>query len=183
MPGSSAKLPRMKRINAALLFFGIVALARAAGAGFWEQLSPEERNAAGVAQLTPEQTAALNGAVDHFTRATTEPLREQVRREAHAEARQAAEAEQKSRVIATAGLPEADTGTVVRARIVGAFDGWSGKTVFQLDNGQVWRQSNTNDSMWFPPQQDLEVEIRRNGLGWKLRLIQRGAELYVRRLK
>lgn len=32
----------------------------------------------------------------------------------------------------------------VEARLVGDFNGWSGKTVFALDNGQVWRQTNNN---------------------------------------
>lgn len=30
----------------------------------------------------------------------------------------------------------------IEARLVGDFKGWKGKTVFTLDNGQVWRQTN-----------------------------------------
>ena len=29
----------------------------------------------------------------------------------------------------------------VESRIKGAFKGWAGKTVFKLENGQVWEQS------------------------------------------
>ncbi len=32
--------------------------------------------------------------------------------------------------------------TTIEARLVGDFNGWSGKTVFTLDNGQVWQQTN-----------------------------------------
>jgi hypothetical protein len=31
--------------------------------------------------------------------------------------------------------------TFIEARLVGHFNGWTGKTVFTLDNGQVWRQT------------------------------------------
>jgi hypothetical protein len=32
----------------------------------------------------------------------------------------------------------------LEARLVGDFKGWTGTTVFTLDNGQVWRQTNNN---------------------------------------
>lgn len=32
--------------------------------------------------------------------------------------------------------------TFIEARLVGEFNGWTGKTLFTLDNGQVWRQTN-----------------------------------------
>ncbi len=38
----------------------VIAGAGAAGTGFWEQLAPAERHAAGLDNLTPEQQAALN---------------------------------------------------------------------------------------------------------------------------
>jgi len=34
--------------------------------------------------------------------------------------------------------------TLLEGRLVGDFNGWTGKTVFTLDNGQVWRQTNNN---------------------------------------
>jgi hypothetical protein len=49
---------------------------------------------------------------------------------------------------ATAARPSAATDDAVAdsisARLVGDFSGWSGGTVFKLDNGQVWEQ--TDDS-------------------------------------
>lgn len=29
----------------------------------------------------------------------------------------------------------------VKSRIVGEFNGWSGDTLFEFDNGQIWKQS------------------------------------------
>ncbi|MCX7564385.1 hypothetical protein OS176_12735 [Xanthomonadaceae bacterium XH05] len=43
------------------------------------------------------------------------------------------------------GAPGGDGGTV-RSRLIGEFRGWSGKTTFQLENGQVWQQ--TNNETW-----------------------------------
>jgi len=176
-------LPLMKRSCTVLLILGIVAVANSAEPGFWAQLTPEERKTGGVDQLTPEQQAALDRLAERFAHRETEPLREQARREARAEARQQVEAEQKVRAVAAAGRSDSETSAIVHARIVGAFEGWSGQTLFRLDNGQVWKQSNASDSQWFPSQQDLEVEIRRNTSGWKLRLLPRGWEVYVRRVK
>lgn len=49
------------------------------------------------------------------------------------------------------------------ARIVGAFQGWDGETVFELDNGQMWEQVGTQRFRYNGP--DLEVEIRRASFG------------------
>jgi len=32
----------------------------------------------------------------------------------------------------------------ITANVVGGFAGWSGETVFELDNGQVWEQIGSN---------------------------------------
>ena len=35
----------------------------------------------------------------------------------------------------------------ISSRIISDFDGWNGKTVFQLENGQVWKQKDVNSSL------------------------------------
>lgn len=41
------------------------------------------------------------------------------------------------------GLPPIRSGNeVVRSRLLGSFRGWSGNTVFRLENGQVWQQTD-----------------------------------------
>jgi hypothetical protein len=35
----------------------------------------------------------------------------------------------------------------VNSRIISDFDGWDGKTVFRLENGQVWMQKDVNSSL------------------------------------
>ncbi len=41
------------------------------------------------------------------------------------------------------GLPPAasESGDRVQSRLLGSFRGWSGNTVFRLENGQVWQQT------------------------------------------
>lgn len=41
--------------------------------------------------------------------------------------------------------------TFIESRLVGDFNGWNGKTVFTLENGQVWRQVNNNIRDYSPP--------------------------------
>ncbi len=47
----------------------------------------------------------------------------------------------------------------IRSTITGDFKGWSGKTVFRLDNGQVWRQ--TDNKTFYHRVKDPVVIIRR----------------------
>ena len=41
--------------------------------------------------------------------------------------------------------------TFIEARLVGDFNGWTGKTIFTLDNGQVWQQTNNYIRDYKPP--------------------------------
>lgn len=191
----------MKKINLAWLLLAMsMATAGAAEAGFWRQLTPEERRAAGVEQLTPEQQAALDALAARYAREGARQVREQVKQEVRAEARAEARAQvtpevreevrrelkagEKAHEEARLGLPAEDKDAVVTSRILGRFNGWSGDTVFQLENGQTWVQANGSDSLWLPTMENPEVEIRSAKLGgWKLYLKDKGFWLRVRRVK
>ena len=187
----------MNRIQ--VLFISLtmtVATVGAAEAGFWQQLAPEERRAAGLDQLTPEQQAALDQLAGRYAREGARKVREQAKQEARAEVKQEVKqevreevkqemkAEEKMRDVATEGLLVDHKETVIRSRIEGSFNGWSGATVFRLENGQTWVQSNSNDSMWFPTKESPMVEIRPSKLGgWKLYLLEEdGLWVRVRRV-
>jgi len=51
----------------------------------------------------------------------------------------------------------------IHSRLVGEFSGWRGNTVFRLENGQVWRQSD-NGRLVFQADAPL-VTIRRGAFG------------------
>jgi hypothetical protein len=67
------------------------------------------------------------------------------------------------------------------AEIVGPFGGWSGKTVFTLSNGQVWRQRN--GSNYRHTAQGQTVAVKKNFMGyWTLTVLSSGRTVGVRRI-
>lgn len=67
------------------------------------------------------------------------------------------------------------------ARVVGGFTGWSGKTVFTLDNGQVWRQRH--DTSYRYQGDDNRVRLAPNFFGfWDLTVVSTGRSVGVRRI-
>jgi hypothetical protein len=191
----------MKKISLAWLLLAMaMTTTGAAEAGFWRQLTPEERRAAGVEQLTPEQQAALDALAARYAREGARQVREQVKQEVREEARAEARAQvtpevreevrrelkagEKAHEEARLGLPAEEKDAVITSRIVGRFNGWSGDTVFQLANGQTWVQANGSDNLWLPTMENPAVEIRAAKLGgWKLYLKDKGFWLRVRRVK
>ncbi|HUL52570.1 MAG TPA: hypothetical protein VLT83_04070 [Opitutaceae bacterium] len=191
----------MARIHLLVIALVSAVSAGAAETGFWQQLTPEERRAAGLDQLSPEQRRALDGLAERFAREGVRQVREEAKQEVRAEVRAEAREEvkqevreevkremtavEKTRAVAQAGLPaEEPKDLTVRSRALGKFHGWSGDTVFRLENGQVWVQTDPTDSTWLPPMEDPEVEIRRSGFGgWKLYLGGKSSWVRVRRLK
>jgi len=203
-----------------VLFCFLAAAAWADTPGFWQQLTPEERKAAGVDQLTPEQRAALDQAATRFAREgarqqveevkaqaraeaqaaerkaqeATQLAAQKAREEAKAEAKEAArkareeakaEAKEEARKkkLAGAGLAAREDDEVIHTRILGRFEGWTGRTVFYLENGQVWQQSNP-DLKYFPDLVDPEVElIPSSWAGWKLKIVKEGLWCKVKRIK
>jgi hypothetical protein len=208
----------MKRLLA--LFCVLTVSAWADGSSFWTQLTPEERKAAGVDQLTPEQQSALDQLAQRFTKegarkevevvkaqaevetaaavkqARAEAVAEktaaikQAREEAKAEAKEAArkareEAKEEAhkKKLANAGLAARDDDEVIKTRILGRFHGWEGHTIFTLENGQVWQQTNP-DLKFFPGLTDPEIElIPSSWAGWKLMIVSEGLWCKVKRIK
>ena len=68
------------------------------------------------------------------------------------------------------GLPETpptNAGPVqIVSRHVGEFRGWSGTTVFHLENGQVWRQTQTGQMHWVVDSPLITIRRTRIGTYW-----------------
>lgn len=72
--------------------------------------------------------------------------------------------------------------TVTEDRINGTFQGWSGKTEFRFQNGQVWRQSSY--AYWYHYAYCPEVIIYESGGGYMLRLADDDSNaVHVRRIR
>ena len=127
--------------------------------GVEKLMSPEEYEAAGLDKLTPAEREALNRWLISYT-----AFEAPVMRRSNEEVKEVEEAFE------------------IRARIVSPFKGWSGKTVFRLDNGQVWRQRL--EGRFAYGGDDTEVVIRKNFFGY-YRMTHRatGAAVGVTRLE
>jgi hypothetical protein len=203
----------MKKLLVLGLLAGLAIAGRAADS-FVQQLTPDERHAAGLDQLTPAQQAALDRLAERFAKEGAQVVEAHVREEAqvevvkaHEEAKvEVAKAHEETKVevakvreetkvqvqtetkkeqAAKVGLVDAKAPPeVVHSKIKGQFEGWSGRTLFVLENGQQWVQTDTHDLYVFPPGPGPEVEIRHSSMGgWKLFLMPGGGRwVRVRRV-
>ncbi|MDE2345726.1 MAG: hypothetical protein KGL13_04585, partial [Gammaproteobacteria bacterium] len=70
----------------------------------------------------------------------------------------------------------------IESHIAGHFTGWTGNTVFKLENGQIWKQAATG----YFTNIDLdnpEVVIKKLTFGYLLTLPGHGETVFVRRVK
>jgi hypothetical protein len=170
----------MKRI---LALFCVAAISVWADTSFWRQMTPEERKAAGIDQLTAEQQQALDRAAVRFAKEGARREVEQARQEAKAEAVAEVKAEQRKQKIANAGLAARDDDETIRTRIIGDFRGWEGNTTFRLENGQVWQQTD-KQQRFFPKMVNPEIElVPSKWAGWKLTLVSEGLWIRVKRVQ
>jgi hypothetical protein len=123
--------------------------------GIQKLMTGEEFARAGLDKLTPEQVRALDDWLVRYTAGeayVVQTTSEQVR----------------------AAVPEFR----LEARIVPPFSGWSGQTLFRLDNGQVWRQRIKGRYMFSGD--DTRVVITRNLLGfYNMTLVSSGRAVGV----
>jgi hypothetical protein len=126
--------------------------------GVEKLMSAQEFREAGLHKLSPDEREALNRWLIGYTIGDAPEIRN-----SNEEVRQADREQQ------------------IRARIVGEFRGWSGETVFRLDNGQVWQQRL--DSRFPYSGDEREVVIDRNLLGfYRLTHVASGRAVGVKRI-
>lgn len=105
-----------------------------------ERMTGKEFTEAGLDKLSDEELAALNRWLRDHSVATLD----------NAASRATAGTASQSASTAPAGGDArgfegamTDKNTIV-SRLVGEFDGWDGETVFELENGMVWKQDETD---------------------------------------
>jgi hypothetical protein len=122
-------------------------------------MTPEEYRAAGLEKLTPAERGALNSFLIRYTAEES-----QVLLNSDEEVKKAVEEQE---IVAVIQQP---------------FKGWSGDTVFRLDNGQVWQQRQRGN--YYYTGSKPEVRITKNIMGFnKMELIENGKAVGVKRLK
>lgn len=146
---------------------------------FYEQLTPAERQAAGIEQLTPAQQAALAVLADRWVERKAQAAIDLARAKAAAEVRAEVKAEARKQVGLAKAVTEED---VIRTRVAGVFRGWSKGARLTLENGQTWVVEDS-DSRFFPRRDSPEVEISPSSFGsWKLTLLPDGLWVRVKRV-
>jgi len=71
----------------------------------------------------------------------------------------------------------------ILANVIPKFTGWSGKTIFQLDNGQIWKQRIGGNDMRYSGD-DYRVTITKNWIGkYSMKHVETGRSVPVQRIK
>jgi hypothetical protein len=123
--------------------------------GVQKAMTPEDYEAAGLQKLDPAERAKL----DEFIRKYVATSNERV----------ATSAVDKAIKENKVSAPE-----VIQSRIVGPFTGYNGRTIFTLENGQRWAQSQ-RDSAYFPKIDSPPVLIMKAGFGYRMYIAGGGA--------
>jgi len=173
----------MRRILVSGIVLVLAVGARAAEEDFTRSISPADFAAAGLDRLSPAQRQHLDALIAAFNKGlvtaaqqATEEARVAKQKAAEALAAQrAAEAEAtenkrdhkgffaKAKVMLVPGtkIEYAE----INSTVLGPFEGWNGRTVFRLANGQQWQVTNSNEDYFTPPKKDVAVAIRQAALG------------------
>ena len=121
-------------------------------------MTPAEFHASGLDKLSPVELDALNTWLLRYTAVDAPVVRKtspEVKREA------------------------ADTPPqVIHSQIDGKFSGWSGKTLFKLKNGQVWKQRLSGDYRTTLTDPEVEIYQKYFGFYW-MKIVETGRSVGV----
>jgi hypothetical protein len=158
----------MKRIVLFMLLAlcsGLAGAQQAGAASIKDRMSPEQFKAAGLNKLSDSELKQLNA---WFNGEKTVVVEKTVIVEKPAEAGMAA--------------PKQATDDI-KSRLVGEFKGWRGNTVFTLENGQVWQQSD-NSEMYAKKLINPEALLTHSSLaGWRMQVKGYNSWVKVKRVK
>jgi hypothetical protein len=162
-----------------LLLFAAAPLQAADGfSSLEEQMSGKEFTAAGLDKLSKEELDALNGWIRRHSLATLDtprPVASGGSADAAAEDSRGFEKKKKKK-------DDGDRSTIT-SRLVGSFSGWDGQTVFKLENGMIWAQSD-KDKFFTKEMQNPVVVIEPGMFGtWHLHIEGFGSECRVKRIQ
>jgi hypothetical protein len=145
----------------AMLFASSAVLAQdsATFPGIEALMTPEEYRAAGLEKLSPAEREALNNFLIRYTAEDS-----QVLLNTDEEVKKAVEEQE---IVSVIQQP---------------FKGWSGDTVFRLENGQVWQQRQSGNYPYRGT--NPEVRITKNFMGfYRMELTENGKAVAVKRLQ
>jgi hypothetical protein len=116
--------------------------------GVEKAMTPADYEAAGLQKLDPAERTKLDEFIRNYVAKSNEKV--------------ATEAVDKAVHEQKVQEPE-----VIQSRIAGPFTGYNGRTIFTLENGERWAQSQ-RDSAYFPKIDSPAVTILKSGLGYRM---------------
>lgn len=130
-----------------LLLYGVLTAVVAGAAendfpGFEKLMTEQEFEGTGLDKLSSKELDALNQWLIRYTAGDAQVLQ-----------------------ATSETVREAEKNYEVESRLVGEFTGWTGKTVFRLENGQIWKQRLSGRYPYRGPA-NPKVIISRNWLGF-----------------
>ena len=160
-----------------------------------QTMTKEERNRSGLDSLSAEQRKFLNNWLQQRYGPDATNMREEtdsstdtaVQLSEQSSQEKVIEAEVERRVakeLATRKQPAkaAVNNGPFEATLVGDFTGWRGKTVFRLDNGQIWRQRSS--SQYRHRGSDQRVKFDKNWMGgWEMTVVSSGKSVLVSKVR
>ena len=160
-----------------------------------QAMTKEERNRSGLDSLSAEQRKFLNNWLQQRYGPDATNVREEtdssadtaVQLSEQSSQEKVIEAEVERRVaeeLATRKQPAkaAVNNGPFEATLVGDFTGWRGKTVFRLDNGQIWRQRSS--SQYRHRGSDQRVKFDKNWMGgWEMTVVSSGKSVLVSKVR
>jgi hypothetical protein len=170
----------MTRVTSTLLLCalglaGLVAAEPAPSPSLRKLLTPQEFERAGLTKLTPGELGALEAALAAHARPPTSSTRgAPSRSETAAESRRFGE-EELHRAPAT--------GAELRTRIEGTVTDLTGRSVFALENGQVWQQRIPDRILVPRPLLNPEVIITHGIGGYKMDITGLDRIVFVKRIQ
>lgn len=136
-------------------------------------MTESELRATGVSELSADQIEALNAWLVRF--------RDGEISEAIAEAPASTDSHSSQQQVPDVYPPPRES-IVIESRIDGELEGWTGKTRFLLQNGQIWEQRRRG--RWKVSLMNPEVRLTQNFLGaWEMEVVSEGRSIGVRRLR
>ncbi len=116
--------------------------------GVQKAMTPEQYEAAGLSKLDATERTKLDEFIKNYVAVSNEKV--------------ATTAVDKAIKEKKVSEPE-----VIQSRIVGPFTGYTGTTIFTLENGQRWAQSQ-RDSAYYPKMDSPPVVIIKAGFGYRM---------------
>lgn len=160
---------------AGLLGLSSAALADPNFSSLEERMTGREFRETGLYKLSEDELAALNRWIRQRSLAEEEPRAPIATASSESSASAASDDRR--------GLRSSEERSPIESRIVGSFTGWRGRTEFELENGQVWRQAESGTFV-VPEIENPEVEIVPGMLSsWRLRVSGYNTRVRVERIR